>query len=81
MSMKQRWTLNIKGFGKIHAAQVEMAPLVLLVGENNSGKSYLVSLLWGVLALGRGLFPKEPPASESYKACAALLPFHLIKTS
>ena len=71
--MKQRWTLNIKGFGKIHAAQVEIAPLVLLVGENNSGKSYLVSLLWGVLALGRGLFPKEPPASESYKACAALL--------
>jgi len=71
--MKQRWTLNIKGFGKIHSAQVEIAPLVLFVGENNSGKSYLVSLLWGVLALGRGLFPKEPPGSDSYKACAALL--------
>jgi hypothetical protein len=71
--MKQRWSLNIKGFGKIQSAKVEVAPMVLFVGENNTGKSYLVSLLWGVLALGRGLFPKDPPSSEAYKTCASRL--------
>ena len=71
--MRQRWTLNIKGFGKIRAASVEIAPLVLFVGENNAGKSYLVSLLWGLLALGRGVFPREAPSSDSYRRCAELL--------
>lgn len=71
--MRQRWTLNVKGFGKIRSASVEVAPLVLFVGENNAGKSYLVSLLWGLLALGRGLFPREAPSSDSYRRCAALL--------
>ena len=67
--MQQRWTLNVKGFGKIERASVRVAPLTLLIGENNSGKSYLVSLLWGVLARGRTLFPKEPPATETYRKC------------
>lgn len=71
--MKQRWSLNINGFGKIQSARVEVAPMVLFVGENNTGKSYLVSLLWGVLALGRGIFPKEPPANDVYRSCAARL--------
>lgn len=71
--MRQRWTLNVKGFGKIRSASVEVAPLVLFVGENNSGKSYLVSLLWGLLALGRGLFPREVPNNDTYRRCAELL--------
>ena len=71
--MQQRWTLNIQNFGKIRSAQVEVAPLVLFVGENNTGKSYLVSMLWGVLAKGRTLFPKEPPATDAYKRCERLL--------
>ncbi|MDV2857167.1 AAA family ATPase [Oceanimonas sp. CAM02] len=71
--MRQRWSLNIKGFGKIKTASVKIAPMVIFVGENNSGKSYLVSLLWGVMARGRSIFPKEPPASEAYRRCSALL--------
>ncbi len=71
--MKQRWTLNIHDFGKIKEAQIEIAPFVLFVGENNSGKSYLVSLLWGLLAQGRFLFPKEVPSSESYIKCSSTI--------
>ncbi|MBD3840089.1 MAG: AAA family ATPase, partial [Epsilonproteobacteria bacterium] len=71
--MKQRWTLNIHDFGKIKEAHVEIAPFVLFVGENNSGKSYLVSLLWGLLAQGRFLFPKEVPSSEAYGKCSSLI--------
>lgn len=71
--MQQRWTLNVKGFGKIESASVRVAPLTLLIGENNSGKSYLVSLLWGVLARGRTLFPKEPPGTDAYRQCVQYL--------
>ena len=71
--MRQRWSLNIEGFGKIRSARVRIAPMVLFVGENNSGKSYLVSLLWGILVRGRSVFPKEPPASDAYRQCAYLL--------
>ena len=71
--MKQKWTLNIHDFGKIKEAHVEIAPFVLFVGENNSGKSYLVSLLWGLLTQGKFLFPKEVPTSEAYSKCSNLI--------
>lgn len=43
------WRATINGYGRIEAAEVEMAPLVLLVGRNNTGKSYVASLLWALL--------------------------------
>ena len=46
------WRLKVSGYGKIESAEVETAPLTLFVGDNNSGKSYLMSLLWGIRNLG-----------------------------
>lgn len=45
------WKLKVAGYEKIESAEIEMAPLTLFVGDNNSGKSYLMSLLWGILNL------------------------------
>lgn len=71
--MKQRLTLSIRDFGKIDEAEVELAPTVSFVGENNSGKSYLMALLWGLFSEGYGvLFPREAPSSEQYKRCVEL---------
>lgn len=42
------WKLIVEEFGKIKSAEIEIAPLTLFVGDNNSGKSYLLSLLWGI---------------------------------
>ncbi len=39
-------TLYVKNFAKIKEAEVELAPFTLFVGDNNSGKSYLASLVW-----------------------------------
>lgn len=51
------WTLKVSGYGKIKSAEIEAAPLTLFVGDNNSGKSYLMSLLWGIQNFGvMGLF-------------------------
>ncbi len=46
------WKLFVENYGKIKKAEIEMAPLTLFVGDNNSGKSFLLSLLWGIENLG-----------------------------
>lgn len=46
------WKLKVSEYGKIKTAEIEMAPLTLFVGDNNSGKSYLMSLLWGIHNMG-----------------------------
>ncbi len=48
----RNWKLLVEDYGKIKSAEIEIAPLTLLVGDNNSGKSYLLSLLWGIENLG-----------------------------
>ena len=46
------WKLIVENYGKIKSAEIEVAPLTLFVGDNNSGKSYLMSLLWGIQKYG-----------------------------
>lgn len=59
------WRLKVSGYGKIEKAEIETAPLTLFVGDNNSGKSYLMSLLWGVRNLGAELLFGDGAAAES----------------
>ena len=40
-------TLYVKNFAKIKEAEIELAPFTLFVGDNNSGKSYLMTLVYG----------------------------------
>lgn len=40
--------IKVKGYGKINEASIEPSDFMLFVGDNNSGKSYLMSLLWGI---------------------------------
>lgn len=53
------WKLDVEDYGKIKHAEIENAPLTLFVGDNNSGKSYLLSLLWGIESLGTSTFMGE----------------------
>lgn len=46
------WKLKVLEYGKIKSAEIEPSPLTLFVGDNNSGKSYLMALLWGIQNLG-----------------------------
>lgn len=50
------WKLIVDNYGKISHAEIEMGSLMLLVGDNNSGKSYLTALLWGMYNLGVDFF-------------------------
>ncbi len=46
--MKRR--VIIENFAKIRHAELEIKPMMMFVGDNNSGKSYLMSLLWGLIS-------------------------------
>jgi len=39
---------GVKNLGRIVSAEVEFAPLTILVGKNNTGKSYLATLMWAL---------------------------------
>ena len=41
--------LIIKNFGKIKEAEIELSDLILFIGDNNSGKSYLMTLIYGLM--------------------------------
>lgn len=54
------WKLIVEQFGKIEHAEIELAPLTLFVGDNNSGKSYLLSLAWAMRTIaGDIVFSEE----------------------
>jgi len=63
--MTALWRLEVEGLGKIERAEVDVRPLTLFVGPNNSGKSYLASLLWGLVAMQGDLEPPEGPEREA----------------
>ena len=67
--MNKAWTLHVENFAKIESADICITPLMCFVGDNNSGKSYLMSLLWGILTLGKELFPQTPSDSKTYRKC------------
>lgn len=77
--MNKRWTLHVENLGKIKNADVTIAPLMCFVGDNNSGKSYLMSVLWGILTLGKDIFPKTPSDAKVYKQCENWLKSHINK--
>lgn len=64
------WTLHVEDFGKIESADITVSPLTLFVGDNNSGKSYLLSLIYGLMCVDDA-FANLCEDSPEYKACAA----------
>lgn len=69
-----RWSVHVKQFGKIEEATVEVAPMTLFIGDNNSGKSYMMTLIYGLLNMqfffGGYDFDTE---SENFQRCWNIL--------
>ena len=47
--MNNNFNLKINNFGPIKNANLEIAPLTIFVGSNNSGKSFSVKLIHSLL--------------------------------
>ena len=48
LESRDKMKLYVRDFGKIKEANIDVKPLTLFVGDNNSGKSYLLSLIWAL---------------------------------
>ena len=48
--------LNVENFGKIKSASVNLDGYSIFVGDNNSGKTYLMQLIYGVFDAVRNMF-------------------------
>jgi predicted ATP-dependent endonuclease of OLD family len=44
------FTLHVENFGKIKKADIAPSQITFFVGDNNSGKSYLMTLLYGLMS-------------------------------
>ena len=65
------YKFDIDNLGRIKKSSVHLRPLTLFVGENNSGKSYLSTMLWGIFqASASALFDEQ---SEGWKSGRALV--------
>lgn len=68
------WTMHVENFSKIKSAEIEVSPLTLFVGENNSGKRYLMTLIYGLLNLNfyydQYAFDEQ---SENYSRCVQFI--------
>ncbi|MDE6725963.1 MAG: ATP-binding protein, partial [Ruminiclostridium sp.] len=42
--------IHVRNFGKIESADIDLSNLVIFVGENNSGKTYLMQLIYGLFS-------------------------------
>jgi hypothetical protein len=70
LPMQPPWKLVVEDLGRIGHAEIEARPLLLFVGSNNTGKTYLASLMWGLLSLSGGL---TMPRGEAYERCVRWL--------
>ena len=55
----------VSGFGPIEEGEIELKPLTIFFGKNNTGKTYMGYLLWG-LSSQRGFYHYLEPRIETY---------------
>lgn len=70
--MNQRWALHVENFARIESADIEISPLMCFIGDNNSGKSYIMALLWGIIANGHMFYYDQNKScmdSPEYVTC------------
>lgn len=62
--------MHVEDFGKMKSADIEVALMTLFVGDNNSGKSYIMTLIYGLFNTNffsdQYQFPEE---SENFTEC------------
>jgi predicted ATPase len=59
-------SFEVENFGKVQRADVELAPFVILIGKNNTGKSYVASLIWALSNLSPLLSSEKAPERPAW---------------
>jgi|GEM_PF-5100390 len=57
--MKTFWKVKVEKLEKIDTADINITPLTMFVGDNNSGKSYLMTLIYNLAFIPGSIDPQE----------------------
>lgn len=68
------WKLHLEGLGKIKKADIDVSGFNLFIGDNNSGKSYIMTIIYALLNV-RFFFQKYKIDTDSkeYQECKSIV--------
>ena len=49
--MKQRYIINMQDIDNLDNLQIEVAPFTIFTGDNNSGKSTVMNVVYGIFSM------------------------------
>ncbi len=57
--MKQRYIINMQDIDNLDNLQIEVAPFTIFTGDNNSGKSTVMNVVYGIFTLSKEIIKME----------------------
>ncbi len=67
--MKQRYVVNIQNLDNLDDVQIEVSPFTIFTGDNNSGKTVVMNIMYGLSRLSRNIIQSGDKFSKEYRAC------------
>ncbi|EIA31244.1 hypothetical protein SFB5_029G3 [Candidatus Arthromitus sp. SFB-5] len=67
--MKQRYIINMQDIDNLDNLQIEVAPFIIFTGDNNSGKSTVMNVVYGIFTLSKEIIKNGDKDSKEYSIC------------
>lgn len=67
--MKQRYIINMQDIDNLDNLQIEVAPFTIFTGDNNSGKSTVMNVVYGIFTLSKEIIKNGDKDSKEYSIC------------
>ena len=67
--MKQRYVINIQNVDDLNNIQIDVAPFTIFTGDNNSGKTVILNIIYGLLKLSKKIIANGDKGCKEYTLC------------
>ena len=67
--MKQRYIINMQNVDNLDNVQIEVSPFTIFTGDNNSGKTVVMNIIYGLSRLSRQIIQNGDKTSKEYLIC------------
>ncbi len=67
--MKQKYVINIQNVDNISDVEIEISPFTIFTGDNNSGKTVIMNIIYGIFRLSKQIIQKGDKNCNEYIAC------------
>lgn len=67
--MKQKYVINIQNVDNIKDIEIEISPFTIFTGDNSSGKTVVMNIIYGIFRLSKQIIQKGDKNCKEYIAC------------